>query len=350
MTVRERILAAMFWEEPDEVPLTVYEIIMKRGETARLLRDRGVGLIYRLPAHRLEHREVEIVQKEYWEKGRRLLRRTFKTPVGEIWQTLEPDEVAYDTNTWIKDHFIKRPEDYRIMEFVVRDARYHDNFEALNQSIRRIGDDGLVYVRIAKSPIQEILYQMAGVERFSYDSYDCPERIDSLHEAMLTRYEELFELAAGSPVEIVLLGDNITGDIVGKERFRKYLLPVYSRAKHWLEGTGKRLASHMDGRLASLKEVIREADVDIIEALTPPPMGDLSVAEARRLWPDKALWLNFTSSMIIASPAAIEEHTRELLEQAGSRRGFGISITEDAPEEPMHRCLDTVLRVLKEYR
>jgi len=352
MTIRERILAALYWRETDTVPLTVYELILPRGMNERKLRDAGVGLVLRPPAHRVEHRRVEITSREYWERGRRTIRRTIHTPAGEIHQVLEPDEqaYAYQHNTWIKEHFIKTPEDYRVMEFYIDDALYHDNYAFLRSERRRIGEDGLVYVRIAKSPIQEMIYQMIGIERFSLDLYDHPDLIESLHETMCRRYEELYEIAAGAPVEILLLGDNITADIVGKERFEKYLAPVYRRIKSWISGTEKRLGVHMDGRVAALKDEIARAEIDIIEALTPPPMGDLSVAEARKSWPDKALWLNFTSSMHIQSPQRIAAHTRELLEQAGGAGGFAIGVTEDAPAEALEQSLAAIADVLNGSR
>ena len=34
MTVKERILAAMSWEEPDRIPLTVFEMLFPRSEAA----------------------------------------------------------------------------------------------------------------------------------------------------------------------------------------------------------------------------------------------------------------------------------------------------------------------------
>ena len=159
MTTKERLLAALSWEKPDKVPLTVYEMLFPRGEACRLVRNAGVGLIYRPPSHREAYRAVEIQTREYWEKGIRRIRRTIRTPVGEVWQTLEPDIGGYGTSNWIKEHFIKKPEDYRVMEYYIKDPVYHNNFDELNELIRRIGDDGLVYVRIAKSPIQEMLYQ-----------------------------------------------------------------------------------------------------------------------------------------------------------------------------------------------
>ena len=347
MNIRERILSALNWEEPDRIPLTIYDWMIPRGETERMLRKAGVGLILRLPAHQVEHREVDFVSKEYWENGKKYVRKTIRTPVGEIHQTLEP-EVAYDTSLWIKEHFIKEPDDYKVMEFVWKDMIIHDNFDVIKEAVRRIGGDGLVYVRLAKVPVQEMLYQMLGLEQFSLDYYDRRDLFDSLHNSMLKRYEELFDLAADAPVEIILYGDNITSDVVGEERFRNYCMPVYKRTTEKLAGTGKKLAVHLDGRLASLKHTIGEAEMDIVEALTPPPMGDVSVKEARELWPDKALWINFTSSMHIEPPDAIEAHTRHLIEESGTRKGFAIGITEDAPVKALEKSLDVISRVLNE--
>jgi hypothetical protein len=348
MNVKERILTAMMWGEPEEVPLTVYDWMLPRGTTERLLREKGVGLIVRLPGHRVTHHQVAILSHEYQESGRSLVRRTIRTPVGEVWQALQSDP-AYGTSNWIREHFIKGPEDYRVMEFYYRDMVFTDNFDAIREAQRRVGGDGLVMLRIAKSPIQEMLYQMMGLERFACDYQEQRDLFDSLHATMVKRYGELYEFAARSPVEILQLGDNIHSDMVGRERYRRYLMPEYAKLKAQLEGTGKLLAVHMDGNLKSLRADIGEALFDIVEAMTPPPMGDFSIREARQIWPDKALWINFTSSMHIESATAIEAHTRQLLEEAGTTRGFGISVTEDAPVEALEKSLAVISRVLHEY-
>jgi len=347
LDIRERILAAMTGGEPDRVPLTVYEFMMPRGYNERRLREQGVGLIVRMPGSRLSHRQVEFIHHEYWENGERRIRRTLRTPVGEVWQTLAPD-AAYGS-TWIIEHYIKRPQDYRVMEFFVRDAVYRDNLDDIREAQRRIGGDGLVYVRLAKVPIMEMLYYMLGMERFAIDFYENRAEFDSLHAAMLERYEELYQLAAETPVEIILMGDNISHDVIGRARFRDYCLPVYRRLHDVLAGTGKRLAVHMDGKLKGLAPLVADSPVEIVEALTPPPMGDFSVADARVAWPDKALWLNFTSCIHLEPPAVIEAHTRQLLEEAGGKRGFAIGVTEDCQFEVLERSLSVIARVLQEF-
>lgn len=347
MDARERLLAALTWQEPDRVPLTVYDNLFLRGRAERLLRESGVGLIMRRTAHRVEHRQVEFTSREYWEDGQKRIRRTIHTPVGEVWQTLEA-EGGYDSSNWILEHFIKRPEDYRVMEFAIGDAIYHDNFESIREAQRRLGGDGLVYINLGKAPIQEMLYKMMGMERFALDFHFHRDLFDSLHGALLQRYEQLYDLAAESSVEVVLLTDNITGDVVGHQRFQDYCAPIYHGLKQRLSGSGKMVGVHMDGRLQPLATEIAEAEFDIVEAFTPPPMGDVSVRDARKTWPGKALWLNFTSCVHVETPDAIEAHTRQLLEDAGSRRGFAIGVTEDAPIEALERSLGVICRVLSE--
>lgn len=346
MTINERVLSALTWADPDRVPLTIYSDLLPKGMAELQLREAGVGPITRLPAHKVEHRQVEITSLEYLENGCKLVRRTIHTPAGDVWQTLETDR-AYGS-TWVREHFIKRPEDYAIMESYIRDGVYHDNYGEIREAQWRTGDDGVVLVRVGKSPLQEMLYQMMGYDQFAVDFYENRELFEGLHSTMVTRYQELYELAANSPVEILQLADNITADVIGPERFQNYLVPEYNKLKARIAGTGKLLAVHMDGRLRGLSSEIAAAPCDIIEGMTAPPMGDVSVRDARLIWPGKALWMNFTSSVHLESPERIEAHTRQLLSEAVSKRGFAISVTEDAPPEALERSLLVIARVLEE--
>ena len=69
MNVKERILTAMTWGEPDRVPLTVYDWMLPRGTTERGLRGAGVGLIVRLPGHRFGISITEDAPVEALERG-----------------------------------------------------------------------------------------------------------------------------------------------------------------------------------------------------------------------------------------------------------------------------------------
>jgi hypothetical protein len=344
---RVRLLIALRGDESGVVPLTFQEPLLPRGLAERLLRNRGVGMVVRHPLHRLHYRTCEVHSREYWEEGRALVRRSIETPVGEIWQTLLP-EAGYGNSNWVREHYIKSPGDYAVMEYALRDAVYLDNFEEIRESERRLGGDGIVMARMMKIPIQEMLYQMMGMERFAMDYRFERERFDSLHATLLERCRELFTLAARAPVEIIQSADNITADVVGGARFQRYFMPIYQEIRSCFAGSDKRLAVHMDGKLSGLQDLIGECAVDIIEGLTPPPVGNVSIESARRIWSDKVLWLNFTSSMHTRPAEDIAAHTRRLLEEAGSRRGLAISITDDAPIIALEQSLDVIQGVLTE--
>ncbi len=346
VTVRERILAALAWEEPDQVPLTIYDALVPDRGTERDLREIGVGMIARAAAHRVEHREVHFESQEYWDYGRKMVRHTIHTPVGELSRVEQREPIHGHTST--VEHYIKRPQDYAVMEFVYEDAVYRDNYHAIREAQDIMGERGLLIIRVAKGPIQEILYQMTGLERFAIDFYEHPELIDSLYELMVLRYDELYDLAAEAPAEILQAADNITADVVGVERFRRYCMPCYERHSRRLAGTGKRLAVHMDGRLRALMTPIGEARFDILEAFTPAPTGDTTVREAREAWPKKALWLNFPSSVHIQESQAIAAHTRRLIDEAGSKRGLVIGISEDVPPEHLRRSLGMIAATIQE--
>ena len=341
MNARERILAAMAWEEPDQVPLTIYEALSIGGAVERELRDTGLCMIRRCAVHQTEHRQVEFDRVEYEESGRCLSRHIIRTPVGEVSRVQAP-------GGWPIEYYIKRPEDYAVMEFVWRDAIHRDNYQAIREDQESLGDEGLVIIRVGKGPILEILYGMMGLERFSIDLYERPELIDSLYDLMVQRYDEFYDLAAECPAVILQAADNITADVVGLERYRRYCMPLYERHTRRLAGTGKRLVVHMDGQLRPLIEAIGESQFDVLEAFTPAPMGDVTVGEARQAWPDKALWLNFPGSVHIQEDEVIADQTRQFIEEAGGRRGFAIGITEDIPPDHWARSMRVIARTIQE--
>jgi len=335
-------------QRPDQIPLTIYDWMLPRGATERRLRSAGLTLIPRLPPFRVSHRAVKIISREYFENGRKRIRRTLRTPVGEVSQVIEPDP-AYETSNWIHEHFIKAPDDYRVVEFYYEDMQFTENHDAFREAQRRVGEDGLVFARIPRTPLQEMLYQLMGLDRFATDYQERRDLFDSLFAVMAKQYRKIYDLAGACPAEIVWCADNIYSDMIGPERFQHYIAPEYGAVSDRIGGTDKLLAVHMDGTLRSLSAEIGAAACDIIEAMTPPPMGDFSIREARAAWPKKALWLNFTSCMHIEPPEVIAEHTKNLLAEAGTTRGFAIGVTEDAPMQALETSLGVIARVLEEH-
>ena len=86
MTARERILAALQGEPVDKVPFTHWHRHFPRGQTEREVRNRGMALCLRLPCFLETRPNVEVIQSSTYTGGVRLIKHTYHTPLGEVYE------------------------------------------------------------------------------------------------------------------------------------------------------------------------------------------------------------------------------------------------------------------------
>ncbi|GAG44777.1 unnamed protein product, partial [marine sediment metagenome] len=76
-------------------------------------------------------------------------------------------------------------------------------------------------------------------------------------------------------------------------------------------------------------ELIGETRVDVVEAFTPPPIGDLSLADARAAWgPDTIIWVNFPETVFWYGADQTRDYTLDLLGQDPRPDRLVIGMTE----------------------
>ena len=81
-------------------------------------------------------------RREYYENGRLFIRETFRTPAGEVWQTWRTGG-GYATSR-LSEYLIKQPEDYKVVEFMVRDEIYAPTYDQFLVATDALGEAGLV--------------------------------------------------------------------------------------------------------------------------------------------------------------------------------------------------------------
>jgi hypothetical protein len=130
--------------------------------------------------------------------------------------------------------------------------------------------------------------------------------------------------------------------------FKEYCLTFYNEMADILHARNKIFALHMDGELKPLAQLIGESKIDIIEAFTPPPMGNLTVPEARSAWSDKVIWVNFPETLLTGSDAkSVEEYTVNLLKDFAPGDNFILGCTENYPFEHWDLVFGAIGRVLE---
>lgn len=69
-------------------------------------------------------------------------------------------------------------------------------------------------------------------------------------------------------------------------------------------------------------------------------------ARTRAIWKDKALWINFPSSVHLRPVEEVAQTMRDILRDAGDGRRFLVGITEDVPEDRWKGSYQAIMGVL----
>ncbi len=329
MTRAERILTASHGKRADKLPFFHYWRHSQIGWAERECRNRGMGMSWARPSFAQKMHGVTVAEEQVVSAGRTAFRRTFSTPVGSVYldERREPGTGQWhgsrswkDISPWQTTRLIKGPEDYKVVKYMVENTEYVADYFPVEQAMDWLGDDGIVVDVLPHSPMQTLMIDWIGSEegRFFFHHADYPDLVEDLYRAISKSRERMYEIVAASPAPAVMCGENIDGFLVNPKLFEKYFMPEFEKQAAVLHKQGKLMAVHMDGRVAVLKDLIAQTPIDIIEAFHPPPMGDLSLGEALKLWKDKVIWVGFPGSVYQFGPEATKRYTVGLLREIGS--------------------------------
>ena len=357
MDVKERLLNAFMKRPVDKIPWLDAYGLAGRGQVEREARNMGMGIWWSRFLYDTELPNVTV--EERMKDG--IIRRTYHSPKGSVstkFRMTHGFGVSAGTPAsrwftngfgppdpwpWIIEYLIKEPSDYEAVRFMVEDAVLTPNYEPFKRAEESLGSDGVVLARVEKSPIQKMFIQLMGVRTFALHYYKYRDKFDELRQAIEDKDDEAWRIAARSPAKIVHLPENLDGVIISPQIFERYHLPYYNKYASMMHESGKIVTAHMDGRLKSLAHLIGKTGIDAIDAFTPPPTGDLSIAEAKEIWKNKfALFINFPVSIYMLGEKETRRYMAELLSSIAPGYGFIIGMTEDVP----HHLIPMATRVI----
>lgn len=119
-----------------------------------------------------------------------------------------------------------------------------------------------------KAPLQQRAWiELATLERSFLDLKKRPNRFVEFLEGQRQLHGRATVLLTSSPARLVLVIDNVTNTI-SPSHYREYCLPFCQIYAHTLQGSGKTLGVHVDGRLAHLKAKTASSPIQVVESLT----------------------------------------------------------------------------------
>jgi len=303
----------------------------------------GLGQINHADLLHHEHPNLQIVETTRQINGQTRRDVRWITDIGELHQWYLGD--------WRQEHFIKTPQDYRIMRRAWEGVKITADTTAFLASEEAVGSNGVTIGNLAgmglgRTPLMVLQVDWVGLERWSVDLADELSPMMELLEFMNELKLEEFRQAVRTPARQIKLWENLSIQTLGPTRYRRHLVPLYSKILSILNAAGKRLQVHYDGKLRVIADQVAGLDFDGIDSLTPPPEGDMLVAEARRHWPDKMLWCHPSLGWFREREETLSRLIDSMVRDAGPRR-FCLMISEEIPPH-WERTVPQVLALLRE--
>lgn len=330
MTPRKHVEKVLRWEKTDKVPFTIYEQKIPQCTAEREMRNRGLCIVKRdVPVYSMRRPNVKVSQEVTFEDGKKLTKTYYKTPVGTL-STLS--EAAGFTN-WSHEKMFKSPDDYKAMLFMVQDEIYEPAYEYFTEMQDSFGEDAIFRAAFGLEPLQALISgDMMAMQDFCMEWMENRDEILKIYEVIVENRRKLYPIIAESPASHANYGGNVTPEIIGLETFENYYVQHYNEAAEVMHKHNKLIGCHFDANCKLLSKAIASTNLDYIEAFTPAPDTDMTLGEAREVWSDKVIWLNFPSSVHLKTDEEVEKTTIGLLGQLKNTDGIIMGITEDMPE------------------
>jgi len=374
MTSRERFLIAMTGGKPDRVPCTPdFSNMIPCRLTRKPFWDiylRNDPPLWKAYLHAADHFGIDAwffngalnfkypdtvqYQSEIVSRtADRMVQRTrIRTPDGEMVSETTFYRADPPTSTLKPVKDLKQ--DFAKLRHLLRVPTGYSTETAMEQKAA-VGDRHAFGTAVGYPGFQVwMVWTQGGVEPLAYAEADCPEllaELRDLHErAELKRLEMILDSGL---FDFVLLGGSGTLTLASPKLFEKYALPTLRTATRMCKEAGVATMLHSCGKQAYMvKRCAEETDLDCINPLEVPPMGDCDLRELKRLYGRKiALMgnLHTTDVMLRGSPKDVERAAKQCIDDAAEGGGFILSTGDQCGRDTPDENLRTLVRVAETY-
>jgi len=298
-SMRERMLAVYGGETPDKVPFILdlshyfyqkynkpWILLSSYAEPEKELidfnRKFGAGFYFPNQMKLFDVYFEDDVKSDAWidkVDGNPEIHWRYETKRG----TVERIRVWHEqTYSWpIKKHGVETEDDLRILADAMSARRYVpliDNYLAWDEYV---GDDGIVQLGPGLSAMGQIMHYWMGMENTIYACYESNEAMHDAVDRFNANNIECIEMLMQYPGYVIAMGDNFSSDMQPPSFYNEWSAPFYRQAADIIHENGKKQSVHVDGLLRKAIAMVRDSGADIIDAVTPAPMFDLTPSQCR---------------------------------------------------------------------
>lgn len=259
----------------------------------------------------------------------------FETPLGSIHEV--SSWAATSCSQGITKHYVETPADLDVLRYLVehRTLLPCNLDDYAERQTQWAAWDGLPSLGLPRSPLSSFLYEWAGVVDGTYLLYDCDDAVRELFAMMAAQEDPIIDAVCAARPPLLHFADNLSSDNVGS-LYDEWLAPMHRRWLAKLNAAGVATAVHLDGTVRGLLPKLAANGFTAVEALTPQPVGDVSLEEMRAVANNDrvVLWGGVPGAMF-APPytwADMEAHIARLLDAWGGTP-FIIGVADQVPPD-----------------
>jgi len=188
-----------------------------------------------------------------------------------------------------------------------------------------------------------------GLGPLSYAECDTPEILQEWMELDMACGTKVMGLLIAIKPDYLLFGGSGTITLASPELARKYAIPALKRWSAMTKAARIPTMLHSCGKSRALVDLLcEETDVDCINPLEIPPMGDVDLAELKRARGRQISLmgnLHTTNVMLHGTPDDVRRAARQALSDAGQGGGFILSTGDQCgpatPEDNLFALVET---------
>ena len=364
LSPKKRLLTAIRHEEPDTVPVSprvgfflqeyygcgCWEHMLKASEEFDfdpivLIGPELPNYLYWPPESYPDIPGVKIrSQSEVLPDGTTLVGREITTPAGRL---TDKSKLSTGSRFLLKaagdvqrlEHMIKGPEDLEKVRYLLLDPS-GKRFPGIGKITKKVGERGLVAVGVycALDHKAGALYSPNKMMEDYYLNRDfVVELLRMFHEYTMAETKAYLESGAEA-----IHGSWYWASLsVGwsPRIYKDPFVPLIKEHVRLVHNYGAIYHFYDDGKCMPILDVLKEAGIDIIDTLTPPPMGDVNLAEAkRRIGDDVCLKGHIDLYHVIrkGTPDLIRDTVREAIRTAGPGGGFLLGTSDSIRAAPVN--------------
>ena len=181
------------------------------------------------------------------------------------------------------EHYVKTPADLEKF-FSIPYKPFHPDTSHVQKEIDRVGESALVHVNGGTEPIS-LAYTLLGSELLAMWSVEERKLVrDILDEGQRRVQEHVRFLLANCSAEVIAFSGHELGlpPLLRARDFEEFVTEYERPTYAIVHEAGRLIHVHSHGKLGKFLESFVTMGIDVTHPVEGPPMGDITVAEARR--------------------------------------------------------------------